>query len=208
MTTTELVQQTLGQRIKRRVKRAMGPWAVFLQGFIEHPVMVGSIIPSSRFTIKKMLAPVKWEECKLFVEYGPGVGTFCRPVLARLPRDGQLIVIDTNPLYIDYLRATISDSRFLPVLGSAADVEAIVRAHGHDHADYVLSGLPFSTLPNGIGPAIAAATHRVLRPGGAFLVYQFTAAARDFMAKHFSHIDAGYEPLNVLPCKLYWGWKD
>ena len=208
MTTTELVQQRLGQRIKRRVKRAMGPWAVFLQGFIEHPVMVGSIIPSSRFTITKMLAPVKWDECKLFVEYGPGVGTFCRPVLARLPRDGQLIVIDTNPLYIDYLRVTITDSRFVPVLGSAADVEAIVRAHGHDHADYVLSGLPFSTLPDGIGPAIAAATHRVLRPGGAFLVYQFTAKARDFMAKHFSHIDAGYEPLNVLPCKLYWGWKE
>lgn len=208
MTTTELVQHKLGQRIKRRVKRAMGPWAVFVQGFIEHPVMVGSIIPSSRFTIIKMLARVKWDECKLFVEYGPGVGTFCRPVLARLPRDGQLIVIDTNPLYIDYLRATITDSRFFPVLGSAIDVEAIVRAHGHDHADYVLSGLPFSTLPDGIGPDIAAATHRVLRPGGAFLVYQFTSKARDLMAKHFSHIDAGYEALNVLPCRLYWGWKN
>ncbi len=208
MTTTELAQQSLGQRAKRRLMRAMGPAGVFLQGFIEHPVMVGSIIPSSRFTITKMLAPVRWDECKLFVEYGPGVGTFCRPVLARLPRDGQLIVIDTNPLYIDYLRATITDSRFLPVLGSATDVEAIVRAHGHDHADYVLSGLPFSTLPDGIGPAIAAATHRVLRPGGAFLVYQFTAAARDFMAKHFTRIDAAYEPRNVLPCKLYWGWKD
>ena len=208
MTTTELAQQSLGQRAKQRLMRAMGPAGVFLQGFIEHPVMVGSIIPSSRFTIAKMLAPVKWDECKLFVEYGPGVGTFCRPVLARLPRDGQLIVIDTNPLFIDYLRVTITDSRFKPVLGSAADVEAIVRAHGHDHADYVLSGLPFSTLPGGIGQAIAAATHRVLRPGGAFLVYQFTAKARDFMAKHFSRIDAGFEPLNVLPCKLYWGWKD
>ena len=186
----------------------MGPWGVFLQGFIEHPVMVGSIIPSSRFTIAKMLAPVKWDECKLFVEYGPGVGTFCRPVLDRLPRDGMLIVIDTNPLFIDYLKATITDSRFVPVLGSAADVEAIVRAHGHDHADYVLSGLPFSTLPDKVGPAIAAATYRVLRPGGAFLVYQFSAKARDLMAKHFKHIDAGYEPRNVLPRKLFWGWKD
>jgi phospholipid N-methyltransferase len=48
---------------------------------------------------------------------------------------------------------------------------------GHDHADYVLSGLPFSTLPDGVGPAIASATARVLRLGGAFLVYQFTAKA-------------------------------
>lgn len=208
MTSTQLARKPLAARIKHRIERAMGPWGVFLQGFIEHPVMVGSIIPSSRFTIARMLKPVQWDQCKLFVEYGPGVGTFCRPVLERLPRDGRLIVIDTNPLYIDYLKATIADSRFIPVLGSAADVEAIVRAHGFDHADYVLSGLPFSTLPDGVGPAIAAATHRVLRPGGAFLVYQFSAKARDFMARHFTRIDADFEPLNVLPCKLFWGWKE
>ena len=209
MTSSELTREAaLPHRLKRFVKRLLGPWGVFFEGFIQHPVMVGSIIPSSRFTIAKMLAPVRWDECRLFVEYGPGVGTFCRPVLDRLRRDGQLIVIDTNPLFIDYLRSTISDSRFIPVLGSAADVEEIVRAHGHDHADYVLSGLPFSTLPDGVGPAIAAATHRALRPGGAFLVYQFSAKARDFMARHFRHIDQGFEPLNILPCRLFWGWKE
>ena len=209
MTSSELARRaTLPVRLKRHARRILGPWGVFIEGFIQHPVMVGSIIPSSRFTVTKMLAPVRWDECRLFVEYGPGVGTFCRPVLDRLRRDGQLIVIDTNPLFIDYLKSTITDSRFVAVLGSAVDVEAIVRAHGHDHADYVLSGLPFSTLPDGAGPAIAAATHRVLRPGGAFLVYQFTAAARDFMARHFRLIDQGFEALNVLPCRLFWGWKE
>lgn len=208
MTTTELARESWPQRLLRRVSRKLGPLGVFFEGFIEHPVMVGSIIPSSRYTIEKMLAPVKWDECRLFVEYGPGVGTFCRPVLDRLRRDGALIVIDTNPLFIDYLKATITDSRFTAVLGSAADVEDIVRAHGHDHADYVLSGLPFSTLPDGVGPAIAAATHRVLRSGGAFLVYQFSARARDYMARHFTRIDEGFELLNILPCRLFWGWKD
>ena len=208
MTSSELAREAWPRRVMRKASRRMGPLGVFFEGFLEHPVMVGSIIPSSRFTIAKMLAPVDWDSCKVFVEYGPGVGTFCRPVLDRLPRDGRLIVIDTNPLFIDYLRATISDSRFSAVHGSATDVEAIVRAHGHDHADYVLSGLPFSTLPDAVGPAIAAATYRVLKPGGAFLVYQFTRRARDFMARHFTRIDAGFEVLNVLPCYLYWGWKE
>jgi len=208
MTSTELAREALPHRIKRRIKRLLGSWGVFFEGFLRHPVMVGSIIPSSRFTVAKMLAPVDWDECRLFVEYGPGIGTFCQPVLDRLRRDGSLIVIDTNPLYIDYLRATISDSRFTAVLGSAADVQDIVRAHGHDSADYVLSGLPFSTLPDGIGAKIAEATWRVLSPGGAFLVYQFSAKARDFMARHFKRIDSGFELLNVLPCRLYWGWKD
>ena len=208
MTSTELAREPMPQRMKRRIGQWLGPWGVFFEGFRRNPVMVGSVIPSSRFTVERMLAPVDWAGCRLFVEYGPGVGTFCRPVLDRLRRDGMLIVIDTNPLFIDYLRRTIGDSRFVAVLGSAADVEEIVRAHGHDRADYVLSGLPFSTLPPGVGPAIADATARVLRPGGAFLVYQFTARARDFMTANFSRIDSGFEWRNVLPCCLFWGWKD
>lgn len=208
MTSTELAREALPQRIKRKIKHSLGPWGVFIEGFLRNPVMVGSIVPSSRFTINRMLAPVDWANTKLFVEYGPGVGTFCRPVLDRLGRDGQLIVIDTNPLFIDYLRRTITDSRFIAVLGSAADVEEIVRAHGHEKADYVLSGLPFSTLPDGVGPAIAAATYRVIRKGGAFLVYQFTPKAKSFMARHFKRIDDKIEPINVPPCFMWWGWKD
>ena len=208
MTTRQFAEEALPQKLKRRMARMFGPWGVFLEGFVRNPVMVGSIVPSSDRTIAKMLGPVDWDECKLFVEYGPGVGTFCRPVLDRLRRDGMLIVIDTNPLFIDYLRRTISDSRFVAVHGSAADVEDIVLSHGHDHADYVLSGLPFSTLPDGVGPAIAAATWRVLRPGGAFLVYQFTAKARAFMERHFKRIDNAMEFWNVPPAFLFWGWKD
>ncbi|MHA6317900.1 class I SAM-dependent methyltransferase [Altererythrobacter sp. CAU 1778] len=202
-----MTEQQPARTLGRRIKHALGPWGVFFEGFVKHPVMVGSIIPSSRFTIRKMLSKVDWGNCKVFVEYGPGVGTFCRPVLDRLPRDGMLIAIDTNPLYIDYLRRTIGDSRFKPVLGSAADVEAIVRAHGAEHADYILSGLPFSTLPEGVGPQIAAATHRIIRKGGAFMTYQFSKSARDLTAEHFPKVDDGFEWLNILPCRLAWGWK-
>ncbi len=208
MTSTELARETLPRKIKQKFRRFLGPWGVFVEGFLRHPVMVGAIIPSSRYTIKRVLGPVDWDNCKLFVEYGPGVGTFCQPILDRLPRDGTLIVIDTNPLFIEYLRKTITDSRFKAVHGSAADVQDIIHAHGHEKADYVLSGLPFSTLPDGVGPAIAQATHEAIRPGGAFMVYQYSAKARDFMARHFKRIDNGIELLNLPPCQIFWGWKD
>lgn len=195
-------------RPKGWLKRKLGPWGMFVRGFIKHPVMVGSIVPSSSVLIRHMLEPVDWANTKLFVEYGPGVGTFCRPVLERLPGDAKLIAIDTNPDFIDYLQDEIRDSRFSAVLGSAADVERIIAEHGFEKADYILSGLPFSTLPEGVGPAIAAATHRALRSGGAFLVYQFRAKARDFLAPHFRRIDKDFEWVNVPPCFLFWGWKD
>ena len=205
--TGDIAAKARKRSLADRARKAFGPAAVFFEGFLREPRMVGSIIPSSRHTIDKMLDPVDWERCDLFVEYGPGVGTFCRPILDRLRRDARLIAIDTNPLFIDYLKRSITDSRFSPVLGSAADVEEIVAAHGAPHADYVVSGLPFSTLPDGVGPAIAAATHRVIRPGGAFLVYQFSARARDYMEPHFDRIDDGLALWNVPPCKLFWGWK-
>ncbi len=193
---------------KQKWREFFGAWRVFFQGFVEHPVMVGSIIPSSRFTIRKMLGPVDWDRCRLFVEYGPGVGTFCRPVLHRMRPDATLIVIDTNPLFIGYLKEHITDPRFIAVHGSAEDVEAIIRAHGHEQADYVLSGLPFSTLPEGLGPRIAAATARVIRPGGAFLTYQFSKTAMNLTAEVFDRVDSDWEWLNILPCRLAWGWKD
>jgi len=207
MNGSEMAGERRGFKLMRRVSQALGPAGVFFRGFVEQPRMVGSIIPSSRSTIDKMLAPVNWDECRLFVEYGPGVGTFCQPVLDRLSRDGELLVIDTNPMFIDYLKKTIGDSRFHAVLGSAEHVEEIVRSVGREQADYVLSGLPFSTLPEGVGPAIAAATQRVIRPGGAFLTYQFSAVARDLTARYFDRVETGMTWLNVPPCLLAWGWK-
>ena len=117
------------------------------------------------------------------------------------------IAIDTNPDFIRYLRKSIPDSRFVAVHGSAADVEAIIAAHGFDHADYVLSGLPLSTLPDGVADAIAQGTYRALRPGGAFLVYQFTRFTNQLIRPYFDRVDRGFEGWNVPPCYLFWGWK-
>jgi phospholipid N-methyltransferase len=181
---------------------------MFFKGFLKHPVMVGSIIPSTDTLIRHMLSRVDWANTKLFVEYGPGVGTFAPHILERLSPDATYIAIDLNPDFVDYLGVTITDSRFRPLLGSAADVESLVKECGFEKADYVVSGLPFSTLPEGVGPAIAQATFNILRPGGAFLVYQFRARVKDFLTPHFNRIDGELEWWNIPPCFLFWAWKD
>ena len=194
--------------VRRVAHRALSPKWQFLRGFIKNPVMVGSVIPSSKVLIDRMLEPVKWDEVKLFVEYGPGVGTFTRPILHRLAPDAKLIAIDTNEDFIKFLSKDIDDDRLIAVHGSAADVEQIVADYGFDHADYVVSGLPFSTLPPGVGQSIGAATSRVIRAGGAFLVYQFSPKVRDFIAPYFERIDRGFEWINVPPATLFWAWRE
>ena len=193
--------------VRRVAHRAASPRWQFLRGFLKHPVMVGSIIPSSKVLIDRMLGPVDWDNTKLFVEYGPGVGTFTRPLLDRLGPDATLIAIDTNPDFVKYLKEAIDDPRLVAVTGSAADVEKIIADRGFDHADYVLSGLPFSTLPPGVGEDIAEATSNVIRPGGAFLVYQFSPKVLNFIKPHFEKIDRGFEWVNVPPATLFWAWR-
>jgi phospholipid N-methyltransferase len=192
---------------RRRDRQSPSPKLQFLRGFLKNPVMVGSIIPSSRVLIDKMLEPVDWANTRLFVEYGPGVGTFTKPVLERLGPDATLVTIDTNPDFTRYLRERIDDPRLVPVTGSAADVERILADRNLGQADYVLSGLPFSTLPPGVGEDIAEATANVIRPGGAFLVYQFSPKVLDFIKPHFGPIKRGFEWINVPPATLFWAYK-
>ena len=191
---------------RRRDRRSPSPHWQFLRGFLKNPVMVGSVIPSSRVLIDKMLGPVDWDNTRLFVEYGPGVGTFTRPVLDRLGPDATLLTIDTNPDFTRYLKQSIDDPRLVTVNGSAADVEKILAERDLGSADYVLSGLPFSTLPPGVGDAIAEATAKVIRPGGAFLVYQFSPKVYDFIKPHFAPIKRGFEWVNVPPATLFWAY--
>ena len=188
-------------------RRSPSPRWQFLRGFLKNPVMVGSVIPSSRVLIERMLRPVDWENTRLFVEYGPGVGTFTRPILDQLPADAKLVTVDTNAEFTRYLRESIDDPRLVPVTGSAADIEKILADRDLGSADYVLSGLPFSTLPPGVGDAIGEATANVIRPGGAFLVYQFSPKVRDFIKPYFDRIERGFEWINVPPATLFWAWK-
>jgi phospholipid N-methyltransferase len=188
-------------------RRSPSPRWQFLRGFLKNPVMVGSVIPSSRVLIDRMLRPVDWENTRLFVEYGPGVGTFTRPILDQLPADAKLVTVDTNAEFTRYLRESIDDPRLVPVTGSAADIEKILADRDFGSADYVLSGLPFSTLPPGVGNAIGEATANVIRPGGAFLVYQFSPKVRDFIKPYFDRIERGFEWINVPPATLFWAWK-
>ncbi len=198
-----MAERTLDGGVASRSSRSTAsPMALFFREFLRHPAMIGSIIPSSRRTIEAMLSDVRWDETRLFVEYGPGVGTFCDTILERLSPDATLLVIDTNPVFVDFVRRRYADSRFIAVHGSAADVQDIIATHGFESADYILSGLPFSTLPAGVGARIAEQTFAALSPGGSFLIYQYSPNVLRLLAPHFTRVDRSFEWFNIPPCHL------
>jgi phospholipid N-methyltransferase len=195
-------------RAVRRSRRAPSPYAMFLKGFLRHPGEIGSIIPSSRQLVDRMLAPIDWSAVKTMVEYGPGVGPFCAPILDRLAHDATYVAIDADLDFVRYLRRAFTDPRLHVVHGSAADVATILGDRGLEAADHVLSGIPFSTLPAGIGERIVAETHAILRPGGALMAYQTSPHVRGLVDPVFARIETGMAWWNIPPARLYWAWKE
>lgn len=165
--------------------------------------MLGSVIPSSRFLVQRVLKRVDWQRARVMVEYGPGVGNFTSEILRRMGPDSTLVVIEMNEDFVRYLRRSLPDPRLKVVHGSAADVSVILERLGLDAADYVVSGIPFSTMPESLRVGILRATRSVLRPDGAFLVYQFSGGVLPDLKRVFGWVHQGFEPLNVLPARLF-----
>ena len=181
---------------------------LFARNFFRHPLMLGSIVPSSRFLIRELLKPVDWSQAKVIVEYGPGVGVITTEVLRRMRPDAILIAIETNPDFVTYLRDSIQDERLHVVEGSAEAVDEILRQHGQSSASYVISGIPFSTIPGPVRERILRKTCEALKPGGSFLVYQFSSRVLEDLQRIFRYVRRQFEPLNVLPAHLFFCQPD
>lgn len=176
---------------------------LFGRNFIKHPKMLGSLIPSSRFLVNKVLNEVDWVHARVFLEYGPGVGTFTTEILRRMRPDAVVIALETNADFVRFLRGKIHDDRLHVVHGSAADADAALARLNLSHADYILSGIPYTTIPAEIREVILRKTHSLLHPSGAFLVYQFTRTVLPYLQQVFSSIEQDFEPLNVMPARLF-----
>ena len=176
---------------------------LFARNFFRHPRMLGSIMPSSRFLIKQLLEPINFGRARVIVEYGPGVGVITAELLRRMRTDGALIVIEMNPDFVSYLRSAFTDKRLQVVEGSAESVDEILRRFGYLRADYIISGIPFSTIPAPLRERILKKTHDMLEPGGAFLVYQFSTRVLSDLRRIFGYVGRRFEPLNVLPAFLF-----
>jgi len=180
-----------------------GDLLLFARNFFRHPRMLGSIIPSSRFLIRQLLQPVDWAAARVIVEYGPGVGSITAEILQKMRPDALLIAIETNSDFVKFLRSSFPDRRLCVMEGSAEPVDEILRQQGHEHADYIISGIPFSTIPAHLRERILLKTFGALAPGGSFLVYQFSTRVLPDLQRIFHYVKRRFEPLNVLPAHLF-----
>jgi phospholipid N-methyltransferase len=177
--------------------------ALFARNFFKRPSMIGSVVPSSKFLVKDLMAEVDWERARVLVEFGPGVGTITREILKRMRPDAVLVAIELNEEFVDFLTSTIRDPRLRVVKGSAADVRRMLVELGFPLADFIISCIPYSIMPEAVREQIVLESRHALKPNGALLGYQYNRTILPCLKSSFSSVKLNFQFFNILPALIF-----
>lgn len=177
----------------------------FFRGFLRQPEVVGSVIPSSRFLERRIVDACELADARVVVELGPGTGGTTRALLSAMRDDARLLAIDIAPDFVDVLD-TNDDPRLIAHCGSAVDLAAILARHALPAPDAVVSGIPFSTMPQETGEAVINGVWAALAPGGRFVAYQFRDRVAEIARPILGAPRRRFEPRNVPPMRVY-SWR-
>ncbi|MDA8165036.1 MAG: methyltransferase type 12 [Desulfobacteraceae bacterium] len=174
----------------------------FLKGFLRRPELVASVVPSSRFLERRLIAAALISQARLVVELGPGTGGTTRAMLEALPSASKLLAIEITPEFIPLLKAQ-GDPRLIVHPGSAEHIREALAVHGLSRPDVVISGIPFSTMPPDLGRRILAAVWACLPPGGHFIAYQFRDKVALLGRPLLGKPETDLELRNVPPVRIF-----
>ncbi len=175
--------------------------AIFLKRFLQRPLQVASIIPSSRALIRRVAGKMDLSKPRVVIEYGPGEGCHTREILGRKHPDSQLILFELDAELAGHLEDQFRGDRRVTVLNSDACrlSEQLVK-RGHRHCDYIVSGIPFSILDAEKKRELLRSTFDSLAPhdDAAFIIYQVTNELVGH-CRHFPRVESEYCLQNLPP---------
>ncbi len=180
--------------------------ARFLWAWIEKPLAIGSVTPSSPSLARMVAEQVDKTLSGPIIELGPGTGPVTEALVKHGIRPERLILIEFNPNFCDLLRARYP--RATVIEGSAYDLEDRLSGKEIAPASAVISGLPLFTKPPLERVALLRTALARSLPGAPFI--QFTYAVTSPIPRNtpgiLSHRSAPIW-LNIPPARV-WTYRD
>jgi phosphatidylethanolamine/phosphatidyl-N-methylethanolamine N-methyltransferase len=185
-----------------RLHEYMNDRVVFLHEFLKHPHQVASIIPSSRFLERRLIALAQVQASQTIVELGGGTGGTTRAILDAMRPGATLLCIEINQQFSSCLRR-IGDPRLIVHEGNAQELREALSLHCLPAPEAVVSGIPFSTMKRSTGLRILEAISASLAPQGRFVAYQVSGHVEDLARPLMGPARIEVELLNIPPLRLY-----
>ncbi|MDE6665643.1 MAG: SAM-dependent methyltransferase [Ruminococcus sp.] len=172
----------------------------FLIEYLKNPRRIGAVAPSGNALARKMMNPIDFKLADVIVEYGSGTGSFTRELVIRRKPDTVLILIEQNKMFCRELEKVFCNQpNFYIINGNAENVNDYLAEYGFKHADYIVSGLPFTTLPSEVSDNILNATKKAVGSKGRFITFQYSLVKKKFFEKYFRISECFREIKNLPP---------
>ena len=172
-----------------------------MRSMISHPRRVGAVWPTSRWAVRDLLDMGELPEAQTVVEFGVGTGVYTEEILKRLHPEGAFLAFEIEPDLASAAAARLKDPRLRVINDSAEHVEDYLDEGAK--ADYIISSVPFTSLPADMRQSLLEAARGALAPDGQMLVLQYSTTVLPDLERVFATIRRRFSPLNIPPAFLF-----
>ena len=184
-------------------------WNFLWAGLVKHE-QTGAVVPSQRFLISKMIAPVPESYSGELLELGPGNGALTLRLAKRCPA-ARILACEINPALAkdcrDKLASANLESRVKVICDSAEHLLAGMAASGKRGPDFIFSGIPLANVRHDHALALVDKIHQCLVDGGMYIQFQHSLIDRKTILARFPKLRTVPAFLNFPPAFVYYARK-
>jgi len=146
----------------------------FLRSWIEKPLHMGAVMPSSKLLARTMAQYVDVESTGPVVELGPGTGAITNALIEHGVDQKRLVLVEYNPGFCALLRDRYPHAKV--VQGDAYKLRDSLWKVLDVPASAVVSGLPLVTKPMLTRLKLIRDAFAALSPGAPFVQFTYSVA--------------------------------
>ena len=143
----------------------------FFEEFIRNPRQMGAIAPSSPRLAEAITSWPHLDKANVVVEVGPGTGAFTPFILDRLKPGAKFFALEINEKLCDKLRERHPGIKIY--CDCATQIRKYLMENGAQHADCIVSSLPWALFDADMQTNLMAALYDALRPGGRLVTFAY-----------------------------------
>jgi len=147
----------------------------FLRSWIERPLTIGAVTPSSKMLARTMARYVDPDSDGPVVELGPGTGPITEALVEAGVDPSRLVLVEFNPVFCRLLRARYPDATL--VQGDAYSLRRLLETLLLEPAAAVVSGLPLVTKPIKMRLRLIRDAFELMLPGAPFVQFTYSVAS-------------------------------
>ncbi len=192
------------------ISKALAGYLHFFWAGLAKQGQTGALVPSQRFLIEKMLAPIPADYCGQIVELGAGTGALTVRLATKCPA-ARVLACEINPTLAADSRYNLMQAgltrRVRIVSDSAEHLLAEVARTGAEKPDFILSGIPLGNFGRKRTMALLDAIRRTVRDGGMYIQFQHSLLDRRRIKARFPNLRTALVFINFPPAFVYYARK-